>query len=320
MPGMRIATFNLENLDLPLGPRAGVLRPAIERLRADILCLQEINGQHVRGERGRKLLALDELFEGTEYADFHRVATTSGKAEGAADVHNLVTCSRFEITGHRQVKHDLVAPLEGHIATADPVQDTSQPISFDRPILLTEISIGGQTLHLFNVHLRAPLATMIPGGKLAPFAWKAIGPWAEGYYLSSVKRAGQALELRLLIDQILDAHPEALILAAGDFNAEDHETPLRIVAGAAEDTGNANLTSRSMVVLDRAIEMSRRYSILHHGRPQMVDHILSTHALYGRFRDIEVHNEAVSDEALGFAKHVEAMGSYHAAVVAVFDL
>ena len=50
---MRLATFNLENLDLPPKAalpnetRAEILRPALERLEADILCLQEINGQHV---------------------------------------------------------------------------------------------------------------------------------------------------------------------------------------------------------------------------------------------------------------------------------
>lgn len=317
---MRIATFNLENLDLPLGARADVLRPAIARLRADILCLQEVNGQHVRGEKGRKLAALDALLDGTDYASFHRAFTMSGQAGGAADVHNLVTLSRFPIVAQRQVLHDLVPPLDAHIATAEPQPRVAQAIRFDRPILVTEIDTERHRLHLFNVHLRAPLATVIPGGKLAPFAWKAVGPWAEGYYLSSVKRAGQALELRLLIDQILDADADALVLAAGDFNAEDHETALRIVAAAAEDTGNAQLTPRSMIVLDRAIELSRRYSILHHGRPQMVDHLLATHALTGRFRGIEVHNEAVSDEALGFAKHVEAMGSYHAAVVGEFDL
>ena len=46
---MRVATFNLENLGSRLGSpeefsqRLNVLRPQIERLDADILCLQEIN-------------------------------------------------------------------------------------------------------------------------------------------------------------------------------------------------------------------------------------------------------------------------------------
>src|SRR6185295_1312598 len=59
---MRLATFNLESLDLPpkagmpLETRAEVLRPALERLDADILCLQEVNGQHVAGREERRQL------------------------------------------------------------------------------------------------------------------------------------------------------------------------------------------------------------------------------------------------------------------------
>ena len=69
---MRLATFNLESLDLPpkagmpLEARAEVLRPALERLDADILCLQEVNGQHVAGREERQLLALDRLLAGHE--------------------------------------------------------------------------------------------------------------------------------------------------------------------------------------------------------------------------------------------------------------
>ena len=106
---MRIATFNLESLDLPpkaampLEARAEVLRPALERLRADILCLQEINGQHVAGQRDRALLALDQLLAGTCYAGYARAATTGPGGHGAADVHNLVTLSRYPIRAQRQV-------------------------------------------------------------------------------------------------------------------------------------------------------------------------------------------------------------------------
>ena len=83
-------------------------------------------------------------------------------------------------------------------------------------------------------------------------------------------------------------------------------------------SGNADLASRSLVLLDRAIAQSRRFSVVHHGRPQMLDHMIASHALYGRFRGIEVHNEALGDEAVGYGKGVEAMGSYHAGLVATF--
>ena len=51
MASLRIATFNLENLDdrpdldPPLEARIAVLRPQLLRLKADILCLQEVDGQ-----------------------------------------------------------------------------------------------------------------------------------------------------------------------------------------------------------------------------------------------------------------------------------
>jgi len=52
---LRIATFNLENLDDKPGQkptfdeRIALMRPQLLRLNADILCLQEVNGQEVPG-------------------------------------------------------------------------------------------------------------------------------------------------------------------------------------------------------------------------------------------------------------------------------
>ncbi len=316
---MRVATFNLENLDLPLGGRARVLRPALERLAADILCLQEVNGQRVPGRKGRVLRALDELLEGTAYAGFHRAATTSPAGDGVADVHNLVTLSRWPILEQRQVLHDLLPPPAAAQVTADPPVEQAVPIRFERPLLLCHIDCPPAPFYVVNVHLRAGLASAIPGGKLAPFVWKSLPGWAEGFFLSGVKRSGQALELRLLVDRIFDADPEARIVVAGDFNAEEHETPLRILIGAPEDTGNPALADRGLVLLDRSVERGRRYSVLHHGRAQMLDHILASHALFGRFLHLEIHNETLGDEAVAYGKGARAAGSYHAGVVATFS-
>jgi endonuclease/exonuclease/phosphatase family metal-dependent hydrolase len=321
---MRIATFNLENLDLPpkaampLEARAEVLRPALERLHADILCLQEVNGQHVPGQRDRTLAALDQLLAGTRYAGYARAATTSSGGH-VADVHNLVTLSRYPIAAHRQVMHALVEPPRLRPVTADPRPADAEPVHFDRPLLVAEVALpDGRTLTVVNLHLRAPLASNVPGQKLEPFVWKTVGGWAEGYFLSALRRSGQALELRLLLEQMFDTDAHRLITIAGDFNAEDHEVPLKIVVGAEEDTGNGALSSRSLVILDRALPEDRRWSVLHHGRPQMLDHILVSRALHARFSGIDVHNETLSDEIVGYARHARPSGSSHAAVVAEF--
>src|SRR5512134_3395162 len=321
---MRLATYNLESLDLPpkakisLDERAEVLRPVLERLDADILCLQEVNGQHVAGTKGRVLAALDRLLAGTRYADYARAATT-GPSGGVLDVHNLVTLSRFPFRAHREVLHGLVRPPQHQLLTAVPRPVDAQAVRFDRPLLVTEVALAdGGRLTVVNLHFRAPLAANVPGQKIEPLVWRTVGGWAEGFFLSAIRRAGQALELRLLLEQLFDSDPHSLIAVAGDFNAEDRETPLRLAIGAEEDTGNGALSARSLVLLDRALPEDLRWSVLHHGRPQMLDHILASRTLHGAFRSIEVHNEALGDELVGYGKGIRSRASYHAPVVAEF--
>lgn len=324
---MRVATFNLENLDLTsdaevgLDDRIPILRPQLERLDADILCLQEVNGQHVKGIKPRVLLALDKLLAGTRYASYERATTPAKSGAGVADVHNLVTLSRWPIKDTRAIRHQMVPPMSYRPLTAEPPSAKTIEITFERPILIADIEApGGHVITVVNVHFRAPLAAPVPGQKESAFVWKSVKGWAEGYTLAAWKRTAQALEARLAIDAVMDADPERLIIVAGDFNAEDHETPLKIVAGAEEDTGNGLLAQRSLVILDRSLPADRRFSILHLGRGQMVDHILASRPALARFRGLEVHNETLADEIVSFGKIRREAGSLHAPVVAQFAL
>jgi endonuclease/exonuclease/phosphatase family metal-dependent hydrolase len=108
---LRIATFNLENLDFEkpgkkptLQERIAVMRPQLERVDADILCLQEVNGQEETGQP-RRLLALDALLKDTQYASFNRASTMDEGPPQVYDERNLVILSRFEILEHHQYKH-----------------------------------------------------------------------------------------------------------------------------------------------------------------------------------------------------------------------
>jgi endonuclease/exonuclease/phosphatase family metal-dependent hydrolase len=321
---MRLATFNMESLDLgpqvPLEARIAVLRPILERIAADILCLQEVNGQHVPGTPERRLVALDRLLDGTRYAGFERAATTGPSGHGVASVHNLVTLSRFPIGERREVRHRRVAPLRHGYLTGTARGAGPQAIEFDRPLLVCAIELpGGVRLDVVNLHLRASRASAVPGEKLTSRQWRSTSGWAEGYFLSAFKRMAQALELRLLVEELLDEDEERPIAIAGDFNAEDHETPLRLVAAAAEETGNAELATRSLVVLDRAIPSERRWSVRHRGRREMLDHIVASPALARHLRAVEVHNDTVADETSADAQAGIA-GSSHAPVVAELGL
>lgn len=313
---VRLATFNVEGLDEDedFDVRLKVLRPQLVRLEADILCLQEVNTQKAALGEERVLRALRRLLEGTAYAPFHTIATT-GKEGRLRDIHNLVILSRFPFLETRQYWHDLVpeprcpVPL-GEISAA-----------WDRPILYVALDAGfGKPLHIINVHFRAPLAVAIPGQKAKPFAWKSTASWAQGFYLAAVKRAGQALETRLLVDGIFDRDNEALIAVCGDFNAESDADPVRIVAASEEETGSGALTGRHLVPLEEGLSEGDRYSVLHAGRKIMLDHILASRALLAGFEGLRIHNEGLEDEVIGYTLVERSAVSFHAPLVAEFRL
>lgn len=324
----RLATFNIENLGEPpsgtpsLKDRMKVLRPQLQRMRADVLCLQEVDGQKQgEGIRQRSLKALDTLLADTPYADFHRVNTIStSRGGGVRDKHNLVILSRFPIEAHGQVRHDLVPTPMYQRVTAHPQLDHAEMVDWDRGFVWARVKLAeGKAVTVVNLHLRAPRAAWISGQKIDSRTWRSVPGWAEGFFLAAIKRTGQALEARLFIDRLMDTDPDAMIAVLGDFNAEMHEIPTRIIRGDEEDTGNGRLAARMLVPLERSLAASQRFSVIHGGRPVMLDHILVSQPLLAWYRSGEIHNEALGDELSSPAVLRGAPSSYHAPVVAEFE-
>lgn len=323
---LRIASFNLENLDdgpnvePALADRMRIMRPQLQRLRADILCFQEVHSQGASGSR--TLAALDEFLTGTEYADFNRETTLTASGE-LYDVRNLVTVSRFSFAAPTQIIRDSSGPRPSYqMATADPPDTSADLVEWERPMLYTQIHVtAGMNLHLINVHLKSKLASSIPGQKLDNFTWKTVSAWAEGSFISSMKRVGQALQARLLIDDIFDNHGEdSLIAICGDFNAETDEVPVKTICGAVEETGNPKHAPRLMIPCEKNIPESARYSLLHLGKGVMLDHIIVSRSLLRFFRQAEIHNEALPDESGAFRQDTKFPESDHAPVLAEFEL
>jgi len=323
---IRIATFNMESLDEPprarvsLAERVRALRPQLVRLRADVLCFQEVNGQLNEDGAQRDLHALDAVLHGTAYENYHRVVTKSPSGRGVRDRHNLVTLSRFPILGADEVWNHLVQAPLFRCTTSDPPQDAPVPIEWDRPFLYADLDLGdGRKLVVVNVHLRAPRAAFVPGQKQDRFSWKSMPGWAEGFFLATIKAAGQALEVRTFLDRLFDLEPEALVAVMGDFNSDDTEAPVRIIKGDEEDTGNGALASRMLIAAERGLPESQRFSVIHRGRPHMADHILLSTQMLGWLGHVECHNEALHDEVGSPAAVSGAPESYHAPVVAELE-
>jgi endonuclease/exonuclease/phosphatase family metal-dependent hydrolase len=260
------------------------------------------------------------LLETTPYAAYHR-AVSVGQTGAPADVHNLVTLSRWPIAEQRQIRNELVQPPRYRLATAVPPIKDEIDVTWERPLLYAAVALpNGRRLHVLNLHLRAPLAAFIPGQKKGAFEWKTVGGWAEGFYVSTMQRTGQALETRLFVDRLFDADPHALIAVAGDLNAEARETPVRAIYGDPEDTGSEALAARALSPIETAVPEDRRFSVLHHGLKLMLDHLLVSSQLKCAHRAIAIFNEGLPDEYVAWAQGEQFAGSFHAPVIAEFDL
>jgi predicted extracellular nuclease len=316
---LRIATFNLENFDdgPDLARRMEALRPMLVRADADVLALQEVHSQ--RDAQGRRnLSALDALVDGTRYATYGRAHTVTSAGVPYHE-RNLVVLSRFSVADTAQFNQDLVQAPMWRTMTANPPEADADNVGWERPILHCKLQVGSsRVLHVVNLHLKSKLPTTIPGQMRDQYTWNSVQGWAEGFFLSSVKRVGQALETRLLLDQIFDAEPDSLVAVLGDFNAESDEVPVRAIRGDVADTGNPDLAPRLLVPCEASVPESSRYSLFHRGRGEMIDHLLVSRALLPWYRGAEIHNETLPDESIAFASDTKFPESDHAPVTATF--
>jgi exonuclease III len=322
---LRIATFNLENLDdvagqsPTLAERIPILRPQLERLQADVICFQEIHGQETPG-LPRRLLALQTLLQGTVYQDFH-LAYTLTTANEAYDKRNLVIISRFPLSDVQQHRSDLVHELAYQKVTAVPPEEEAKNITFERPIIYAKVHVSPDfVVHLINVHLKSRIPTNVTGQKLDNYTWKTGYGWAEGFFISAMKRVGQALETRILVDRIFDEDEMARIVVCGDFNAHPDEVPVEAICGRIENTGNAALVNRVLTPCENTIPESSRYTYLHQGQKRLLDHMLISRHMLRYYRAAEIHNEMLHDEGAAFAYDTKFPESDHAPFIAEFDV
>lgn len=314
---MRLATFNLENLNWSrahqdaFDRRLAVLRPIFDALDADVLCLQEVDAQKRHKHADREYIALDMLLEGARYQDFHRVTSLRPGARTPADVHNLAILSRFPVRAHRQLHHDLVAAWPWTPPRDDDAQPPPVAISWDRPALYAALETpDGRLLHVVNLHLRAPRPAPVPTAR-GEGSSRAL---VEGQFVSAMKREGQALEARLFVERIFDAEPDARIAICGDFNADEHDTPTRLLRGG-RDAGDTS--PRALAALEARIEPARRHTVIHAGRPMLIDHILASQLLAARWRATEIFNEGLQDEVTA---QEPVDGSLHAPVTVTIEI
>ncbi|WP_457796983.1 endonuclease/exonuclease/phosphatase family protein [Methylocystis sp. S23] len=314
---LRLATFNLENLDFSASnqplfeARRAALLPLLAALDADVLCLQEVGAQKPHKRGPREFLALERLLAGTPHAGFHRAASVRPGSDSPADVHNLAILSRWPIRQARQIHHEIVQrwswppPREGDVVPPPIV------IEWDRPLLYAEAELpSGRSLHLIDLHLRAPRPAPVATARGEGSSKSQI----EGQFVAAQKREGQALEARLFVETLFDAEPEALIAVCGDFNADEYDAPTRLLRGGDNELQQG---ARALAPMEERIEAARQFTVLHAGRPKLIDHILASPALAAGWRETRILNDGLLDEVYAADP---VLGSLHAPIVACFEI
>ncbi len=313
----RLATFNIENLDWSpahedvFARRAAALRPILDALAADVLCLQEVHAQKAKAHAPRLFHALDKLLAGSPYAGFHRATSLRPGSDSPADVHNLAILSRWPILERRQIYHELVPPWRWAPPAEDGVQPEPVEISWDRPLLYACIALpAGAPLHVVNLHLRAPRAVPLASARGVGSSRSIV----EGQFVAAQKREGQALEARLFVDALFDREPQARLAVCGDFNADEHDTPTRLLRARRDEEAPS---SRTLVALEEAVAPQERFSVIHAGRPTLIDHILASPALALACTEVAILNRGLEDEVYAADPII---GSLHAPMVATFRI
>lgn len=294
MDTLRIATLN--PLDLGLGRTRSLsaadnpadarklealhlsaIQRMLVRMRADVLALQEVIDDE----------ALDQVLAGTPYAGYER---TPLDPHPDVERHQVVL-SRFPIREyHLHRQHSRLHWLP---------QGEGQPLEvrWSRPIVEVSLELPGiGRTRLLGVHLKSKRPSEVPGASPSPSAgWPSLAAHAEGATLSSLKRVGQALELRRLVDGLFARYRDARIVVLGDFNDTTESVPLSIIRGSYVEARNPLLWDQELYPVELSVPTEKQFTLLHDGKPQMIDHILISRALLAQFRSATIHNETLRD-------------------------
>lgn len=272
--GMRIGTWNLENLFRP-GDASGApsgqeeyetklkgLTETITDLAPDLLAVQEVGSPE----------ALADLVHRLD-GDWH-----TELAEPDARGIRVGFLSRSPMS---QIKQIIDFPTElGGVQ----VDDTGKRIeAMGRPALRVRVRAGSQNIDVISTHLKSKLLTY-PGGRFNP---TDEGQRARYAVYALHRRAVASATVRAGVDALLEGQgTERAVVIAGDLNDEAQAATTQILLGpggseigtAGDDRPDKGDAHR-MWNIAPLIPEAERYSRVYRGRRELIDHLLVSRAL-----------------------------------------
>jgi hypothetical protein len=94
--------------------------------------------------------------------------------------------------------------------------------------------------------------------------------------------------------------------------------PVEAICGRVENTDNSDLCGSVLLPCNSAIAESIKFNHLHHGKGNLLDHMLISQPMYHLFVKADIFNEKLHDESLPFASDIKYSESGHAPFLAMF--
>lgn len=311
-----VGTWNLENLFRPgseFGPRdesayeakLAALAGVIDRLAPDVLAVQEVGDPDALADLAGRLDGDWETETSTVFEDDHPIRVGVLSQLPLGDVDQI---SRFPAP---------LAPVQ--------IDDDGNTIdAMGRGALRVRVTSGAQQLDVVTCHLKSKLLSF-PGGRFQPHDEGERARFAA-YALD--RRAAEAVTVRAYADRLLDGHgDERAVIVLGDLNDEPLAATTQILLGppgSEIDTAGFDRPDQGdpwrLWNLAPRIPAERRFTRVFRGRPELIDHILASHALVTPLPGVdtgEVRLPSITEVAT--ARRDEP-ASDHAPVLASFDL
>ncbi|MFC5775307.1 DUF6359 domain-containing protein [Ectobacillus antri] len=275
-----VATFNIENFSANPEQTSdekvqGLAAAIIHNLNMpDIIAVQEMqdnNGTVNDGTTDASLSAkrlIDAIRAnkgpGYKYVDVAPENNQDGGAPGAnIRVGFLYNPTRVQFVQSADHKN-LLPQNPMRIGTDNPLfNDTRKPLA-------AEFQFKGQNFVVISNHLNSKIGDATPFGKIQPIV---LG--------SESKRVELATEVNCFMKNIVDTKKNAVVIAVGDMNDFQFSKPLQTLKGDI------------MTNMMETLPLETRYTYIHDGNAQVLDHILVTNnaALYTKVQPVHINAE-----------------------------
>jgi endonuclease/exonuclease/phosphatase family metal-dependent hydrolase len=257
--GFRVATFNLKDFVAPsvqerdrFTEKVRWTAELVASLLADVVAFQEI------GEREwLDLLLNHEVLKGR----YPHVAMGSADARG---IRSVIVSSLPTFDARVHTADALPVPTLGQLAAPE----FAEPIPLRRGVVEIEVRPEGfGSVRVITGHFKSRRPVLFESTRKE--RKRAAGRLTDAHLRSVFWRAAEATFMRTRIDKILD-DGESHAVVLGDFNDTRDSVPLRLLRGQ-EPTALVDVTER--------LAAGRRYTSMHDGRREQIDHLLVSDSL-----------------------------------------